>query len=70
MFKNVKLNFQQYLTKLKRLLPTFFEDFEPQQIEALLGNATIQAIEDWEGPMDETIVEEHSPDQKNSSKYN
>ena len=53
----------QYLTKLKRLLPTFFEDFDGHEIESLLGNSTIQALEDWHGligmePVAEPDVEE------------
>ena len=52
----------QYLTKLKRLLPTFFEDFDGHEIESLLGNSTIQAIVDWHGLMGLEPVLEPEPD--------
>lgn len=36
----------QYLTKLKRLLPTFFEDFDYQEIEAIVGNSTVESVDE------------------------
>jgi len=34
------------MTKLKRLLPTFFEDFDYQEIEALVGNSTLESVDE------------------------
>ena len=51
-------SFSQYLTKLKRLLPTFFEDFDSDEIEKLIGNSTLESVlENWDSPILDSISE-------------
>ena len=39
-----KINKNQYLTKLKRLLPTYFEDFQDERLEMALKEAEITTV--------------------------